>query len=181
MSGFKSNENAVASSKSTASRNIQQSRQRMTQNYLLLWVDTSIDQINEDYENTLKQIRTITADVNVFTQRDACIDFLTDAQQDIEFFLVVKDTMSQQIMPLINDIPQLHSVYIFNDIKILQEEWVKKFDKIKSIHTSVADLCQALQIRIKQFNQDSIAMSFITVDEMASTDNLNQLEPSSKL
>ncbi|CAF0730650.1 unnamed protein product [Adineta steineri] len=177
MSGFKSNENAVVSSKSTTSRNIQQSRQRMTQNYLLLWVDTSIDPINEDYENPLKQIRTITGDINAFTQRDACIDFLTDPRKDIKFFLIVKDTMFQQIMPHIHDIPQLDSVYILNDIKILYEEWPKKYDKIKSIDNNIDDLCQASQIGIKQFNQDSIAMSFITVDEMASTDNLNQLEP----
>ncbi|CAF4435113.1 unnamed protein product, partial [Adineta steineri] len=54
-----------------------QPRQRMTPNYLLLWVETTINQTNEHYENTLKQIRTITGDANVFTQRDACIDFLT--------------------------------------------------------------------------------------------------------
>ncbi|CAF1463080.1 unnamed protein product [Adineta steineri] len=160
-----------------ASSDICQPRQRITQNYLLLWVDTSIDQTNEDYENTLQQIRTITGDVNVFTQRDACIDFLTDAQEDVKSFLIIKDAMFQQIMPLINDIPQLHGVYIFNDIKTLHEEWTKKCHKIKSIHTNIDDLCHALQIDIKQLNQDSIAMSFITVNEMAPTNNLNQLEP----
>ncbi|CAF1358511.1 unnamed protein product [Adineta steineri] len=171
MSGSKSNENVAASS------NIRQPRQRMTQNYLLLWVDASIDQINEDYENTLQQIRTITGNVNVFTQRDACIDFLTDAQEDIKSFLVVKDTLFQHIVPLINDIPQLDGVYIFNDIKTVHEEWTKKWQKIKSVHTNINNLCQALQVDIKQFNQDSIAISFITVKEMALTDNLNQLEP----
>ncbi|CAF0716671.1 unnamed protein product [Adineta steineri] len=177
MSGFKSNENAVASSKYIASPNIRQPRQRMAQNYLFLWVDTSIDQKTEDYENTVKQIQAITGDVNVFTQLDACIDFLTDSQEDMKFFLVVKDTMFQQIMPLINDIPQLDGIYIVSDIEILQEEWAKKWQKIKSIHTNIDDLCQALQIGIKQLNQDSIAISFITIDEMASTDNFNQLEP----
>ncbi|CAF0721196.1 unnamed protein product [Adineta steineri] len=177
MNGSESNQHVAASSESTASSNTRQPHQRVAQKYLLLWADTSIDQTNEDYENTLKQIRTITDDVNVFTQRDACIDFLTNAQEDIKYFLVLKDTMSQQIMPLINDIPQLDGIYIFNDIDILHEQWAKKFDKIKSIHTNIDDLCQALPIGIKQSNQDSIAMSFITVEEMASTDNLNQLEP----
>ncbi|CAF1558072.1 unnamed protein product, partial [Adineta steineri] len=177
MSGSKSDENAVASSEPAASSNLRQPRSRIAQKYLFLWVDTSIDETNVDYENTLKQIRTTTGDVNAFTQRDACIDFLTDAQEDIRFYLVVKDTMSQQIMPLINDIPQLDAVYVLNNIKILQEERIKKCDKIKSLHTNTDDLCQALQIGIKQFNQDSIAISFITIDEMASTDKLNQLEP----
>ncbi|CAF3572711.1 unnamed protein product [Adineta steineri] len=177
MSESRSNQNAATSFKSTTSSNIRQPRRRMGQNYLLLWVDTSIDQTNEDYENTLKQIRTIAGDVNAFTQRDACIDFLTDAQEDVKFFLVVKDTMYQQIIPLINDIPQLDSVYILNDIKTLHEEWTKKWQKIKCVHTNIDDICQGLQVDIKQYHHDSIPMSFISVNEMASVDNLNQLEP----
>ncbi|CAF1324132.1 unnamed protein product [Adineta steineri] len=80
-------------------------------------------------------------------------------------------------MPLVNDIPQLHSIFIFNDTKVLPEELIKKWQKIKSIHANIDELCQELEIDIKQFNQDSIAMSFITANEMASTKNLNQLEP----
>ncbi|CAF1417153.1 unnamed protein product [Adineta steineri] len=177
MSESKSNQHAATPSKSTASSNIYQPRQRMAHNYLLLWVDNSIGQTNEDYENTLGQIQNITGGVNDFTQRDACIDFLTDAQEDIKSILIVNDTMFEQIMPLINDIPQLDGVYIFNNIKTLYEQRAKKCDKIKSIHAKIDDLCQALQMDIKQFNQDSIAMSFITINDMASAENLNQLEP----
>ncbi|CAF1447258.1 unnamed protein product [Adineta steineri] len=159
------------------SSHVRRPRQRMTQNCLLLWVHTTTDQTNEDCENTLKQIRTIIGDVNVFTERDACIDFLTDAQEDIKSFLIVKDNMFQQIMPLINDIHQLGGVYILNDIKTLDEEWTKQYQKIKSVHTNIDDLCQGLQVDVKQCNQDSIAVSFVSVDDMISTDNLNQLEP----
>ncbi|CAF0724893.1 unnamed protein product [Adineta steineri] len=175
--GSKSSKSSVKSSHKAIASYVHQPRQRMTQSYLLLWLDASINQTNEEYENTLEQIRTVTDDVNIFTQRDACIDFLTDAQADIESFLIVKDTMSQQIMPLINDIPQLNNVYIFNHIEFLHAEWIKKWDKIKSVHTNIKDLCKTLQMDVKQYNQDSIAVSFVTIDEMSSTDNLNQLEP----
>ncbi|CAF1247149.1 unnamed protein product [Adineta steineri] len=171
MTGSKSNQNATVPS------NICQPRQRMTQNCLLLWVDTNIEQTEKHHENTLKQIQTITGDINAFTERDACMDFLTDAQEDITFFLTVKDTMSEQIMPLINDIPQLSSVYILNDIKILHEEWTKKWQKIKNVYTNTNDICQGLQLGIKQSHQDLIAMSFISATDMASTGNLNELEP----
>ncbi|CAF1039248.1 unnamed protein product [Adineta steineri] len=85
--------------------------------------------------------------------------------------------MPQQIMPFINDIPQLDSVYIFSSIKSLREEHTKKWQKVRSVNTNINDLCKALQSGIKKYNQNSIAMSFITVNEMASIDNLNQLEP----
>ncbi|CAF1239386.1 unnamed protein product [Adineta steineri] len=80
-------------------------------------------------------------------------------------------------MSLINNIPQLHSIYIFNDTKILPETLIKKSQKIKSVHTNVDDLCKGLQLGIKQYHQDSIAVSFIPINEIASADNLNQLDP----
>ncbi|CAF4107077.1 unnamed protein product [Adineta steineri] len=154
-----------------------QPRRRMVQNYTLLWLNECTGEANEDYQNILTQLKTITDNVNVFKERDVCIDYLTDAQEDIKSFLVVKETMSQQIMSLINDIPQLYGVYIFNNIETLHEEWTKTWQKIKSVHTNIDDLCQGLQIGVKQYNQDSIAVSFVPVNAIASTDNLNQLEP----
>ncbi|CAF4119451.1 unnamed protein product [Adineta steineri] len=85
--------------------------------------------------------------------------------------------MAQQIMPLINDISQLNNVYIISNTESLDEEWTTKWQKIKSVHVNIDGLCEALQLRIKQYQQDSIAMSFITVKEMAPSDNLNQLDP----
>ncbi|CAF1024710.1 unnamed protein product [Adineta steineri] len=85
--------------------------------------------------------------------------------------------MAQQIIPLINDIPQLDNVYVFSNIKSLHEELIKKCQKIKSVHTNIDDLCQELQLGIKQYHQDSIAISLITATEMALTDNLNRLDP----
>ncbi|CAF0758426.1 unnamed protein product [Adineta steineri] len=161
----------------TISSDVIQPEWQMVKNYSLLWLDEDMNETSKDYENILAQIRNITDDVNVFKQQDACIDFLTDAQENIKFFLVVKYNMAQQIMPLINDIPQLDGIYILNDIKILHEEWTKNWNKIKGIHTNINDLCKTLQSDIKRCNQDSITMSFLTVNEIDSTDNLNQLDP----
>ncbi|CAF1118891.1 unnamed protein product [Adineta steineri] len=159
------------------SSNVIQSRRRIIRNYSLLWLDECVDQTDKDYENTLKQIQTIADNINVFKERDACIDFVTDSEENIRLFLMINDTISQQIMPLINDIPQLHGVYILSDTEILDEAWTKQWQKIKSVHINIDDLCQRLELGIKHLNQDSIAMSFITLDEMTSTDNVNQLEP----
>ncbi|CAF3807239.1 unnamed protein product [Adineta steineri] len=154
-----------------------QQRRRMVRNYSLLCLDECTDEASQDYQDILMQLKTNTDNINIFTQRDECIDFLTDAEGNIKSFLVLENTMAQHLVPLINDIPQLNGVYIFSNIKSQDEEWTKKWQKIRSISTNLDDLYQALRIGMKQFNQDSIAMSFITVKEMASTDNLNQLEP----
>ncbi|CAF0724815.1 unnamed protein product [Adineta steineri] len=184
MSESESNQNTSSSANAFMNNNnttkiladVSQPRRRMVRNCSLLWLDECMDETNDVFQNNLAQLQTITNDVNVFNQRDECIDFLTDVQ-DIKCFLVVENTITQQIMPLINDIRQLDSVYILSDIKILHEECAKKWQKIKGIHINIDDLHKALQLDIKKCNRDSIAMSFITVNDIESTNNLNQLEP----
>ncbi|CAF4068607.1 unnamed protein product [Adineta steineri] len=178
MSGSESNPKASLSLNTIISpSNAIRQHRRMVRNYSLLCLDECMGETNQEYQSILTQLKTITDNVNIFKQRDECIDFLTDAAENIKSFLVVENATVQQIMPLINDIPELHSVYIFNNIKSQHEEWATKWQKVRNIHTNIDDLCHALKIGVRQFNQDSIAMSFLTVDEMASTDNLNQLEP----
>ncbi|CAF1443899.1 unnamed protein product [Adineta steineri] len=73
--------------------------------------------------------------------------------------------------------PPLDTIYIFCGNKSRHEGWVQKWAKIKGVHTNIKDICQALQLAVKQCDQDTIAVSFLAVNDMASTDNLNQLEP----
>ncbi|CAF1200187.1 unnamed protein product [Adineta steineri] len=73
--------------------------------------------------------------------------------------------------------PQLDAIYIFCDKNLRHQEWTENWTKIKGVYTNISEICQGLQLAVKQCNQDLIAVSFITVNEMASTDNLNQFEP----
>ncbi|CAF0954952.1 unnamed protein product [Adineta steineri] len=73
--------------------------------------------------------------------------------------------------------PQLDAIYIFADNRSRYQEWTQNWTKIKGVHTDIKDICEALQSAVKQCDQDSIAISFHSVDEMASLENLNQLEP----
>ncbi|CAF4866076.1 unnamed protein product, partial [Rotaria sp. Silwood1] len=46
-----------------ASSNIGRSRRRITQNYLLIWIDSNIDETNKDCQNTLAQLRSVINEV----------------------------------------------------------------------------------------------------------------------
>jgi tetratricopeptide (TPR) repeat protein len=152
-------------------------KRRHFQNFLVIWLDAAIDQTNEDCQNTLVQLRIIVGYVHMFTQRDECVDFLTGIA-DNRAFLVVEGVLGKEILPLIHDIPQLHSIYILCRNKTKYEEWAKTWVKIKGIHTEITPLCESVQHVVKQSNRDSIAVSFLAADEGTSSVNLNQLEPS---
>jgi hypothetical protein len=86
--------------------------------------------------------------------------------------------LGQQLVPDIHDLLKLDAIYIFCGNKSRHEKWTKKWIKIKGIYTDIKPLYQALQQAAKQCNQDSIAVSFVTVSEETSSENLNELEPS---
>jgi tetratricopeptide (TPR) repeat protein len=182
MGGRKSKEKVSASSMgagtfTTTSAGAIRPRQRITQNFLLIWVDGSIDEPSKDCQNTLAQLRSIVNDVNIFTQPDQCVQFL-NGLQDEKAFVIASGALGQHLVPNIHALPQLDAIYIFCGNKSRHENWVKDWNKIKGVHTDIKPICQALQQATKQCNQDSIAMSFVTVSEGASSGNLDQLEPS---
>ncbi|CAF3546858.1 unnamed protein product, partial [Adineta steineri] len=175
MSGSKSNQNA-ATSKSTASSNIRQPRQRTAQNYLLVWVDANIDQANKDCQDTLNQLKNVVNDVNLCTEPNQCIQVLNKVDKE-HAFVITSGSLGQHLVPEIHDMSQLDAIYIFCGDKSRHQGWAQNWKKIKGIHTNIKSICQALQLAVKQCDQDTVAVSFLAVNEMASTESLNQLEP----
>jgi tetratricopeptide (TPR) repeat protein len=160
-----------------ASFNPTDTRQRIIQNFVLIWLDSNIDQSNKDCQNTLEQLQNVVSNVNIFTEQNKCIDFLTD-MEDKKAFLVADGTLAQQIIPLIHSIPQLDAIYVFCRNKNEHEKWSKEWIKIKGVYAEILPICESLQQAVKECNQNSIPMSFISIDEEICDKNLNQLEPS---
>ncbi|CAF0948581.1 unnamed protein product [Adineta ricciae] len=164
-------------SSSTTRKHGNQLRQRMIQNYLLVWVDANIDEKDQGCQNTLTHLRSVVNDVNIYTQPDACAQFLNSIG-DEKAFVITSGSLGQHLVPEIHDIPQVNAIYIFCGNKSRHETWTKNWSKVKGIHTNIKEICEALTTRVKQHNQDSIAMSFVTARGESSNADLNQLEPS---
>jgi tetratricopeptide (TPR) repeat protein len=152
-------------------------RERIAQNFLLIWIDANIDESKQDCQNTLTQLRSVVNNINMYTKADQCIQFLNDTQNE-KAFIIVSGSLGQHLVPDIHALPQLDAIYIFCGDKSRHEPWAKKWTKIKGVYTDIKLICEALQGAAKQCNEDSVAVSFVSVGEEASNANLNQLEPS---
>ncbi|CAF1512463.1 unnamed protein product [Adineta ricciae] len=164
-------------SSSTARKHGNQPRQRMVQNYLLVWVDANIDEENQDCQNILTHLRSVVNDVNIYTQSDPCVQFLKIIG-DEKVFVITWGSLGQHLVPEIHGISQVNAIYIFCGNKSRHENWTKNWSKLKGVHTNIKEICEALTTGVNQYNQDSIAMSFVTVRGESSNADLNQLEPS---
>lgn len=160
----------------TASSDSSRQRRRKLQNYILLWLDNAIDFSNKEYQNNLADLQTVANDVNVFTQSNDCIDFVNNADS-VKMFLVVESKLGQQIISAIHDATQLDTIYIFSNAVSQEEQWIKPWFKIKDVYNDMESVCEALRLATKQCNQNSIAMSFISIDKEICTSNLDQLDP----
>ena len=153
------------------------SRRRSVQNFLLIWINANIDDSTDECQNTLAQLQSVVNDVHVFAKQDEAIDFLTEVDE-MKAFLIADDTIGQQIVSLIHDIPQLDSIFIFAKKQIQHESWTKKWVKINGVCTDITSLGEALHQTARQCDQDWIPVSFVTVNKGALSQDLNQLEPS---
>ncbi|CAF1109295.1 unnamed protein product [Adineta steineri] len=150
--------------------------QRMAQNYLLVWVDATIDQTSKDYQNMLTQIRAVVNDVTVCTQLEECVEFFHNPD-DKKVFVITSGSLGQKLVSAIHGMPELDVIYILCDNISDHEQRTKDWKEIKGVHNNIKDICDALKAGVKQVNQDSIPISFVTANEVVSSENLNQLEP----
>ncbi|CAF1504670.1 unnamed protein product [Adineta steineri] len=150
--------------------------QRIIQNYLLIWVDETIDQTKKDCQNTLKQFGAAVNDVIMFNQPYECIQFL-DQTNDEQAFVITSGSLGKNLVPEIHGMPNLDAIYIFCGNVSYHQQWTKSWNKIKGIHNNIKDICDALKEGVKQVNQDATPISFVAANEAVSNENLNQLKP----
>ena len=145
-------------------------RRRMAQNFRLIWLDAKRSPSNED----VQQLRAIVNQINVFTDPDACVDSLEDLQSD-KAFLIISDSLTQNILPCIHSMPEIDTIYILGEDEQMHEKW----SKVQSGHTRIDVLCASLELVANRCNQNSIAISFTELNE-DDPDNreVNRLDPS---
>ncbi|CAF4533039.1 unnamed protein product, partial [Rotaria sp. Silwood2] len=160
----------------TVSSVVMRRKRRMIENYLVIWVDDRIDLENEDCQRTLAQLCGIVNQVDSFKTAEQCIQYLNENKEETSF-VICSGALGYHLVPDIHNMPKLDAIYIYCGNKQRHEVWATIWPKIKGVHTSIKPICQALQIAVKQCNQDNVTVSIISANEASSRENLNQLEP----
>ena len=86
-------------------------RTRILQNFHLVWLDETIDENHEDFHHSITHLQKVVNTINTFTDIDECIDFITDMTNETAL-MIVSQQFIQNILPVVQDILQIKSVYI---------------------------------------------------------------------
>jgi tetratricopeptide (TPR) repeat protein len=159
-------------------RSRQQPNTRQVQNFLLLWLDASIDEKkNKDTISTISKLREIINNVHTFTNPEECTKFIDDINEETTI-MISSGALGQTTVPVIHDKPQISAIYIFCGNKSRHSEWVKQWPKVKGVFTDIKAICEALEEYVLQCDQNSVAISFVATSSGTTNKNLNQLDPS---
>jgi tetratricopeptide (TPR) repeat protein len=116
--------------------------------FVVVWCDAAIgsNPNSDDDSNTLMQLASIVNKkrqlIHTFNELDACQNFITHANN---IFLIVSGQMGQSLVPLVHDLDQIHSIYIFCINKPKYDAWAKPYKKIRGVHTDIKAICECLK------------------------------------
>ncbi|CAF3097860.1 unnamed protein product [Rotaria sp. Silwood2] len=113
----------------------------------------------------MEHLQHVTATVAVFTDRDESIDFLTDTENE-KVSMIVSGALGQHIIPVIQECPQLISIYIFCGNQLIHERWAKTIAKVKGVYTEIDSICEALRIDRENYDRALISISFNRLDPL---------------
>ncbi|CAF1570553.1 unnamed protein product [Rotaria magnacalcarata] len=130
------------------------------QDLVLVWLDASIDENDDDFQKSLAELRKIVVSVKRFTDADRCFQYLRRIN-DKTIFLIVSGSLGQQTVPRIHHLNKLDSIFVFCRNKDLHKLWARDWSKIEGVHGSIKSICKGLKRAIRDHEQLSIPMSFI--------------------
>ena len=152
---------------------------RMVQNFLLLWLDESIDEDNnDDYRISIAKLRQVVNTISTFTNVDKCIDFI-DCIKEEKIFMISSGAFGQATVPLVHDKPQVSTIYIYCGDKTRHEEWASQWPKVKGVFTDITLVYEALKQAACDCDQNMVSISFVkSSNDGTSKENLDQLDQS---
>ena len=145
----------------------------VVQNYHLFWFDTNVNECNEDFLQSLVQLKRLVNTIDTFSNVLSCIDFLRQVQ-DEQVLMIISSPCEEDFVHRVHDIPCLHAIYMFS---AHSSSHPKAWTKVKGEWNTFASIRLALQQTVRQCEQDSIQISMLAAHEIAEK-NLDELDPS---
>ncbi|CAF0946802.1 unnamed protein product [Adineta ricciae] len=137
------------------------SRRRIVENFIIVWLDAKIDKSDKDIQNSLDQLQRTVNTIKTFTDIDVCLDYLSQIEHE-KVFMIISGSMGEQVLPQINNMTQLDSIYIFCHDISKHTIWAKEYKKIQGIFNGIELICDKLRKDIRRRDEDLTAVSIVS-------------------
>jgi tetratricopeptide (TPR) repeat protein len=146
---------------------------QITQNYIVVWLNINTKNSNTNVDDSINKLQHVVNSVDIFTDSNQCIDFLTDVR-DEKILLIIFGSHIHKLVSLIEDIPQLHFIYVFDCQQTHNEQCAQECSKIKGVFNHIDFICEALKYDISRLLVDLTPFSIVSTTSSTSPDELDQ-------
>ena len=115
----------------------------ITQNFRLIWLDASSESKTRDSINTITRLQKIVDNIKTFPAINPFVDFLKKIC-DERIILIVSGSFSENVIPLVHDLEQLDSIFIYCGNRTRYEPLKAKWSKVKHVQTDIGVICKSL-------------------------------------
>ncbi|CAF1309016.1 unnamed protein product [Rotaria sordida] len=133
--------------------------QDLVQNFLLVWLDSKLDESNEDFRNSIKQLQLTVDGIEKFRDVDECLKYISSFKNQ-KAFLIVSGALTENVVPRVHGMSQIHAVYIFCRKKSKYEQWeTKEWPKVRGIFTEIDSICASVQQSARECDDDTVRIT----------------------
>ena len=151
-------------------------KERVVQNFLLIWLDASFCESNADCQNSISQLRKVVNSISTFTDEKECYNFIAQIKNE-QIFLIVSGSLGQTFVPKIHTFSSVDCIYIFCGRPELHKDWSNQWKKIRDVSNNIKRICQSLVKDACQCENDLIPTSILSLTDSQSQ-NLEKIDQS---
>jgi hypothetical protein len=96
----------------------------------LIWLDASVKN-NKENENMEQQMRKIINHFRKFDDKEACEQYIKQKSEEDRLVFIVSNELGQELVPLIHDLRQVSSIYVYCKNNNSSELWTSQFTKVR--------------------------------------------------
>ena len=156
---------------------VSQTKPRIIENFVVVWLDPQVDEFQEDYEQSITKLRRIVNSIKTYNDIDGCLKFLRTIK-DERIFVIVSGGFGRQIINHLQSMQTVVTVYVFCFDEETHRKWTVNYKKVKEVFTNIDPLCKMLRDDVHQSNSDLVSFSVLTPSTVITEDSLNELDQS---
>jgi hypothetical protein len=99
--------------------------------FSLIWLDTSFNN-SEVNLKAQQRLRTSINHLKIFDDNNKCEEYIRSVASENRLFLIVNNRFARHLVPRIEQLRQLSSVYIYSTDKKTNYQWAAQFIKVNN-------------------------------------------------
>ena len=127
-----------------------------TEDFIIVWLDENKEKTT-DYFDTKHQLRYVIQYLQIFSDTDECIDFITSQRMNSIFFLV-SETLSKTVISHVHELTQVVSIYLLGN---LESHYFENYSKVVGSFADKKRLISKLIIDIAKYTRITISVSIL--------------------